>query len=144
MDSSESTRPIDRLFTRLLVKYGAQWINQWNGAPMDLVKKDWEIELSGLTWGAINYAIENLPPDRPPATSSAFRKLANNRPEYFRGLEPPKANPELVKAVLGRLKVVAAPGSKAWAHELKDREGSGERLSFSQKQAWRKALGVAQ
>lgn len=142
MSSSESRRPVDRLFTRLLVKYGTQWVNQWNGVPMDMVKDDWEAELSGLTWGAINYALEHLPPDRPPATAVAFRKLANGRPEYFRGLPPVKADPERVRAVLGGLRVHRRSDSQEWARELRKREEAGERLSMTQKQAWRQALRV--
>lgn len=140
MDSNESARPIDRLFTMLLVKYGSQWLQQWNGVPIEAVKADWMEELSGISWGSIKYAMENLPADKPPATAAAFRKLINNRPQYFQALAAPKADPVRVKQILGGMRILSAGDKHAWARALQQREESGERLSPTQKQAWRQAL----
>ncbi len=122
MDSSESARPIDRLFTMLLVKYGTRWLNQWGEGTIELVKRDWEQELSGISWGAIKYAMDHLPSDRPPATAAAFRALANNRPQYFQALPPPKADPERVKEILGRLSESQNPALRRWAQKLKEKK----------------------
>lgn len=122
MDSNESARPIDRLFTMLLVKYGSQWLHQWNGVPIEAVKTDWMNELAGISWGAIRYAVDNLPADRPPATAAAFRKLANNRPQYFQALPPPKADPERAREALSKFVNSSNPALRRWAQKLNDRD----------------------
>ena len=147
MDNSNSTsgldrRAVDRIFTRLLVRYGAPWLRLWDGLDLNIVKEDWSRELGGMSFDAIAYALEHLPYDKPPPTATAFRKLANGRPEYFQGLPPVKADPARVRAILGGLRVSNSGGGQGWARELRRREEAGERLSLTQKQAWRRALGV--
>lgn len=136
------SRAVDRIFTRLLVRYGAPWLRLWDGLDIGIVKEDWARELAGMSFEAIIYALDNLPSEKPPATANAFKQLANNRPHYFQGLPPPKTDPEMIKSILDRIKIQASSGSQEWARHLQRREQSGERLSFSQKQAWRQALRV--
>ena len=147
MDNSNSTRgldrrAVDRIFTRLLVRYGAPWLRLWDGLDLNIVKEDWSRELAGMPFDAVVYALEHLPDDKPPPTATAFRKLANGRPEYFQGLPPVKADPARVRAILSGLQVGNSGGSQGWARELRRREEAGERLSLTQKQAWRRALRV--
>jgi len=131
---------IDRLFTRLLVRYGAQWLRLWDGIEIEVVKEDWSRELKGLSGEAIRYALEHLPDDRPPATATAFRKLCVGRPEYFKELPATKADPAIVKTVLDGLRVEAPASARDWARRLKQREESGDRLTKAQRDMWRAAL----
>jgi hypothetical protein len=58
-------------------------------------------------------------------------------------LPAPKADPAVVKAVMGAFKRAEGADQKAWAIKLKEREESGERLGRVQRQFWREALGAA-
>lgn len=146
MDNSSCTsgldkRAVDRIFTRLLVRYGAPWLRLWDGIEIDAVKADWSRELGGMSFDAILYALDNLPDERPPATAAVFRKLAVNRPQYFTALtDDRKADPVRVKQILGGLKVTGSGDTHAWARALQQREEAGEKLSPTQKIAWRQAL----
>lgn len=145
-DRSLHLRMIDRLFTRLLVRYGAQWLRLWDGIEIDVVKEDWSRELRGLSGEAILYALEHLPDDRPPATATAFRRLCVGRPEYFKELPAPEADPKLVARMLAEANAKAASavasqgGPKAWAYRLKASEERGDRLTQAQRTMWRAAI----
>lgn len=73
---------IDRVFARLLVRYGAQWLRQWEGVDMDAVKAEWANELGvyANNLNAIGYGLDNLPVDFPPNVSQ-FKALCNRRPD---------------------------------------------------------------
>ena len=134
---------IDRLFERLAAVYGAQWLRQWEGAPMGDVKSAWGHELQGyighLT--AIAYALDNLPERCP--NSIQFRVLcrAAPKPDVPR-IDPPAADPAIVAQVLaGLTKPTRNPHSmKEWAHRLKDRHSAGARLNRYQIQCYKAAL----
>lgn len=133
---------VDSLFARLLVRYGDDWLRKWNGVPMDAVKADWASALDGMTPPAISYALEHLPPDRPP-TATQFRVLARGRPDYFehKQLPAPKATDTVVAEVVSKA-LAPKPGAdpKAQARRLRERELAGERLNPFQRSAWREAL----
>ncbi len=81
---------IDRLFEKLALVYGRQFLDRWSGLDIAAVKADWAHELEGFEQHPemIAYALQHLPPDRPP-TVLQFRALARMMP-------PPKAH--LLKA----------------------------------------------
>jgi len=134
-------RAVDRIFARLLVRYGAAWIRLWDGLDMAFVKEDWSRELAGMDFDAIAYALDNLPDDKPPPTATAFRKLAINRPAYYRpALPEPRADRARVAAILSNLKI-GSSDDRAWARELAAREEAGECLTYTQRKAWRQAMG---
>jgi hypothetical protein len=39
---------VDRLFSRIAVRYGADWLRMWEGLDMAAVKADWAETLAGL------------------------------------------------------------------------------------------------
>lgn len=87
----DTSRFVEKIFARLLVRYGAAWNRMWEGVEPDAVKADWARELAGLSGEAILHALENLPPDRPP-TVGQFRALCINRPRAAR-YELPRPDP---------------------------------------------------
>lgn len=89
-----TSRFVEQIFARMLVRYGAAWNRMWEGVEPEAVKADWERELQGVSGHAIRYALENLPPERPP-TVGKFKTLCINPPEVWRpSLPPPEPTPE--------------------------------------------------
>lgn len=135
---------IDRIFTRLLVRYGAAWLRMWDGIPMDAVKADWADELGQLSAEAIGYALKHLPTEKPP-TVAIFKALAIGRaPDPQPQLPAPKADPERVASALTRamagVRSSDRSGSRAWAKQLREREESGEKLTLAQRGMRRAAM----
>ena len=132
---------IDRLFARLLVRYGTMWTGMWRGIDEDAVKADWAGELRGLTGEALAYGLENLPPDRPP-TATQFRAicLASRRDERQPALTDntrPRPNLERLRAELARLREAAATEHHPleWVDRLLERQAGGEKMSAAQRDA---------
>lgn len=131
---------VDRIHTRLLVRYGGGWLRMWDGIPPEAVKADWAETLDGLSASQVQRGLENLPHEWPP-TAGAFRELCiDTRPQPYVRLNPPKADPGRVAAEcekLQHLKSTARPLD--WARSLEEREKAGESLTMAQRQAWRAA-----
>ena len=55
---------IDKIFEKLTIVYGRDFIGRWEGLEISDVKTDWGHELSGFeNWpGAISHALATLPP----------------------------------------------------------------------------------
>jgi hypothetical protein len=70
---------VDRIFTKLSLVYGHQFLSRWDGLAMADVKADWAHELRGFAQnpGAISYALEHLPPGKAP-TVLEFRAICNS------------------------------------------------------------------
>lgn len=131
---------VEALFSRLTVRYGAPWLALWAGVDLAAVKADWSNELAGIGADAIKYALDHLPPDRPP-TVGQFRLLCLNRPPAAPALPAPKPDPEVARKALAAINV--SPSGRAalqWAHELRKRDIAGERLTKAQRDMWRAAL----
>ena len=89
-------RWIDRIFARLLVRYGAAWFRMWEGVDEAAIKADWANELGGYAANhrAIEHALEHLPADKPP-TVAQFAQLCRGAPVVSRKQLPaPKSSPE--------------------------------------------------
>lgn len=77
---------VDRIFDKLTLVYGHQFLSRWDGLDLAKVKVDWAHELRGFAQnaGAIAYGLANLPPAKPP-TVLEFRGICNSpqapRPE---------------------------------------------------------------
>lgn len=71
---------VDRIFDKLTITYGRDFLSRWEGLDLKTVKSDWGNELSGLFRqpSSIAWAIDHLP-ERPP-TVIDFRRLANTMP----------------------------------------------------------------
>ena len=133
---------VERIFARLLVRYGAMWLRMWEGVPMEAVAADWSRELSGLSGDALSHALENLPADRPP-TVAQFKALACSRvPPAPPVLPAPKADPQRVASIVSGMRISRQNDPMAWAHALRDREQRGDRLTIAQRDMWRAALRV--
>lgn len=136
---------VDRIFDKLTLTYGQQFLGRWRDVDMNSVKSDWLHELSGFEKSpeSIQYALQNLP-DLPP-TVIQFRALCRSAPRN----EPlellsPKADPAIVRRVMDGL---SAPKTtvdhKAWAKAiLRDVQG-GLRRSPTVVQMAKQALGAA-
>lgn len=74
-------RWIDKIFQKLAIAYGRDFMHKWEGIPEDEVKEDWAHTLSGFADHpeAIFYALHNLPDGKPP-TAMEFRALCRNAP----------------------------------------------------------------
>lgn len=144
---------VDRIFTKLTVRYGDRFLNRWRGIDMDAVRNDWADTLAGFdNWPeAIAYAFEHLDDDKPP-TAANFRTLAHLAPKPERlALPEPKADPARVAAELAKLGHLPGPapskqsghGMRDWAYRLKTRHDAGEILSLNQIRCYTDALGAA-
>lgn len=132
---------VDRLFARLLVRYGSAWMRMWEGIDESLVKADWASELDKVPPHAIAYGLEHLPPDRPP-TAPLFKALCLNAPPPpVKRLPAPKPDLARIASEFAKLRHPRSDGRPlAWAYDLQERETRGEALTPAQRAAWREAL----
>lgn len=132
---------VERIFARILVRYGAAWVRMWEGVDMAAVRADWADELAGMQNRpeAIAYGLRYLPQDRPP-TVQAFKAQCNRLPEKdVPSLPSPPADPKVVAAV--KQAITETPSDpRAWARRLKRRHEAGERLNMAQVGMYREAL----
>jgi hypothetical protein len=77
-----SDAEVDRLFTRLLVRYGAPFSDRWRTLDLAVVKADWARELGRFSRQpeALAWALEHLP-ERPP-TVIDFARLCEQAPRH--------------------------------------------------------------
>jgi len=112
----------EALIGRLFIRYGEAFMRQWPGMDRATVAADWAEVLDGVRGESIRYALDNLPPDRPP-NALQFRELcrrARMDERQVPALSPPqreKLHPAVAKelrAVVDRLK--ANPVKPSAAH----------------------------
>lgn len=134
---------IDRLFSKLTIRYGRDFLSRYEGVDMVAVKTDWSIELSGLQhrpW-AITHALDHPTTKAPNVVEFvAMCRLANDPPQ--KALEAPPVDPSRVAKVLASIAQAIAP-----AHDLLGRqrehmrcEFRGDKTSVRQREFWRIAL----
>lgn len=127
---------IDRVFDKLTLVYGQQFLRRWADIDLNAVKSDWAYELAGFENHpkAIAWALQNLPVDKPP-TVLDFKFIARRAPpEELPRLESPKADPARVAAELERLTPMlrepsAGADRLAWARRIVARHDDGEIVS---------------
>lgn len=127
---------VDRIFDKLTVVYGHQFLSRWDGMELADVKADWAHELRGFAQnlGALKYGLEHLPVSKPPSVLE-FRAICNSpqapRPEITLRLQNQSLNDEREQAWqrhYARLQQVRSdyPDCKPWhwalALELKDND----------------------
>ena len=135
---------IDRIFDKLALVYGRDFLDRWAGIPISQVKTDWCHELSGFESHpeAIKHALQTLPADRPP-TVFQFRDAASKAPKIAALTLPlPPADPVFVKKLVAELSKPSSFGKKDWAKAFKSRHDLGEKLSSNQIRCYRLALGM--
>lgn len=117
---------VDRIFDKLTLTYGQAFLRRWSDIDMNAVKSDWAHELGGFDQHprAIAWALQNLPPEKPP-TVLEFRNLARKAPiEAAPQLEAPKAAANVVQAELAKLAPIRVDHTKrrgvdaSWAHRV--------------------------
>lgn len=126
---------IDRIFERLTLRYGRDFLGRWEGIPIADVKADWANVLGGFFTQplAIAWTLDNLPDSKPP-TAQEFRALCRKSPPVDDdpkklAAPEPKADPERVKAELSKLRVGGERSDcKDWARRILAREKAGERI----------------
>lgn len=138
----------DKIFTKLTLAYGRDFLSRWEGLDVGDVKSDWSHELSGFDAypEAIAYALANLPP-KPPSVIE-FRAIARRAPlSEAPRLEAPKADPVKVAAEIAKqvdLKAAFAPkhDPKDWAKRIVSRSENGDRINPTTLKFARQALGM--
>jgi hypothetical protein len=134
---------VDKVFARMRVRYGADWVRKFECVSHDELKADWGQVLENLPSSAIEYGLENLPNRVPIATD--FRSLCRESLRYDAPqleITNPKIEPERwaeIKKQIQRV-LTTPPDPKRPARELKAKEDVGEYLSIHQKRYWREVL----
>lgn len=114
---------IDKIFERLSIRYGRDFLSRWEGMPIGDVKTDWSHVLEGFEAhpDSIRWALENLPDSKAP-TAQDFRAICRRAPTPdVPRLEAPKADMARVNAELAKLHSVdlaAAVDPKDWARRI--------------------------
>lgn len=128
---------VDRLFGRLAVRYGAQWLRMWEGLDMASVKADWAEELAGLhapeKLFRLKYALEYLPAAFPP-NAREFRDLCRQAPMQEPLLQLPAPTEDMRDRLVDLRDRLHGLGSgpkdpRAWAHRLIERHESGAHIA---------------
>lgn len=146
---------IDKIFEKLTVIYGRDFHGRWEGIDPKAVKADWALELAGLLRNpqAIAYALEHLPPARPP-TVLEFREIARKAPRQpCTELPAPAVDGIRLKAHLGdleglKMKSMSPRDPRAWIQAVERRIEAGEPVSptvrrFAQEARARVSLDLA-
>ena len=143
---------VQRLHQRLAVRYGSAHTARFEAIPEADLWADWAEQLAGLTAESIAYGLQHLPDDAPP-NAAQFAAICRRCPqmEHKRLEAPVSDNPALRQAAKAAAKVNHDDG-RGWARKLRDREAwqdanprevsRHERLTLTQRAAWRAALGV--
>lgn len=141
---------VDKVFSKLTLVYGRDFIGRWEGLELADVKTDWSHELAGFENfpEGIAFALGNLPAGKPP-TVLEFRSIAIKAPKpAFKALEAPKADQakvaEEMRKAVAAVKKPALGGidHKAWAKVILAREKAGEKLNPTSLRFAREALRV--
>lgn len=110
----------DKIFDKLTVRYGREFLARWEGVDIAQVKTDWCSTMEGFeNWpAAIAHGLESLP-EKPP-TATTFRDLCRKAPKPLAlAYDAPKANPSVMAAALASARPTAKATTfgdhKAWA-----------------------------
>ena len=133
---------IELLFTKLGVAHGHNFLGNWAGMDLSAVKTDWRYKLAGITAQQLDYAVQNVPPGKPPKDAMEFRRLCQSMPDERRlnVLPPPRGKvdvPPKVKALLDELSKPRdpkePPARVRWATRYVELHGKNLHLTPMQK-----------
>lgn len=141
---------VDKIFAKLALAYGRDFLARWEGLEIADVKADWAHELGGFAVQpeAIAYALQHPPVKAP--TVIEFRAICRQAPapEAPR-LEAPKADPARVAEAMQKLAPLRVgqegprcTANKDWAHAILARAAAGERVTPYSLMSARMALGL--
>lgn len=135
---------IEKIFSKLSLNYGVDFLARYKGIPIADVKTDWAAQLAGMTGPAIAHALGCLP-DRPP-TAQQFKNLCLTapQPEHARLAAPSaKQDPAVVAAVMSGLRCVSPSiGPRDWARAKLRQIEDGVKVSPGVAIMARDALGL--
>lgn len=142
---------VERIFEKLTLAYGRDFLGRWEGIPISEVKTDWSECLKGFADHpqTIAFALTNLPDSRPP-TAQEFRALCRQAPQIPTGLlTASKADYTVVAEQLAKIgKTVGTRiddskrDHRAWAKRLKAAHDSGMKLNLIQVNSYKTALDI--
>jgi hypothetical protein len=140
---------VDKIFMKLTVVYGRDFIGRWEGINLADVKADWAHELAGFEQHpeSIAYALQNLVPGKPP-TVLEFRALARKAPlPEHKALPGPVVTDDRLCEHLKRIvelkaRAKDAPDSKDWARSILGRYDAGVNVRPVALRFAREAMGV--
>jgi hypothetical protein len=74
---------VERIFTKLTMIYGREFLGRWEGLNIDEVKADWAHELAGFKDHpeCIAHALKNMPDGIKPPTVLEFRAICRKAPD---------------------------------------------------------------
>lgn len=135
---------IDKLFLKLTLNFGRDFLSRWEGVPIEDVKADWAHELRGFQQNpsALAYGLEHCLSGKAP-TVQEFKAVCIKRPDANLALPAPPADPKRVAAELAKLapaRTVSFVDHKAWARTLQKRHEAGEKLGRYQIACYQAAL----
>lgn len=140
---------VDRIFEKLTLVYGRDFLGRWEGTDLNAVKSDWGHELSGYERFPedIAWALQHLP-ERAPSVIE-FRKIARLAPEAKTPqIEYSPAGKDRIAAELAKLGHVKKPlahgtDNRAWARAIVERHKAGENITRAQIGMAREALRLS-
>jgi hypothetical protein len=140
---------VDKIFMKLTVVYGRDFIGRWEGVNLADVKADWAHELAGFEQfpESIAYALQHLAVGKPP-TVLEFRAIALKAPlPQWQELPAPtlsgqKLTAEIAKIIALKERAKEVPGAKDWARAILGRFNAGERVAPLSVRFAREALGL--
>ena len=145
---------VERIFDKLTITWGHQFLSRWDGMPLNKVKADWADELSAFQQHprALWWALDNLP-DRPPSAPE-FKALARKAPQqaFDDPLQPrlpapvAKADPQRVEAELARLRASIGHrqgDNREWARQIVARHRAGDHATPTVLRMAQEALALA-
>lgn len=139
---------VEKIFDKLTMNYGVDFMARYKGLPLNDVKTDWAEMLSCFEQrpSAIAFLLENLP-DRPPTAQQA-KNLCLGAPHVENALllaNEPKADPARVREAMAKL----TPASnlpkvdfKAWARTILSEHAAGIPKTPTVLQMARNAVGA--
>jgi hypothetical protein len=138
---------VNRVFTRLSLVFGRDFMSRYDGLDIDDVKAEWALDLASFAQApdAIKFALDNLPSAKPP-TVLEFRDLCRKAPQYVpKALPAPPVDPTLAQELRRAFKPVVGVGDRTWATKLAKRIADKEiRPTMFQRDALREVLGSEQ
>jgi hypothetical protein len=138
---------VDKLFQKLAVVYGSEFLRKYQGIDAAAIKQEWATELGVFAHrpDAIRFALAHLPSDKCPSMLQ-FRDLCRQAPRpNTTALPEPKPSVQVVDKEIAKMveKAFTNRDPKLWAKKLKKRHEAGEKLTMIQVKAYKEALDDA-
>lgn len=132
-----SSHWIEKIFARMLVRYGAAWLRKYPGLEVDAVKADWALVLAPYEDNAkaLYHGLGNLPDDAPP-NAKEFARICRGVPQVaVPRLGAPVSGPDRRREVVKKVREAFAqrPNPKrAQLQRLLDIQAQGKKLTLLQ------------